>query len=359
MTRDTFSTAFLLVALVGLGLLMVRLLAPYATPIGWACVLAAVFHPAYRMMLRVMPRNPSAAAAITTTLVFLLAVVPALVLSGVVAREAVSGYQDLAAFVSANRVQFLDDLSNHWMIAPAWDWAQERLAGEEADPTSFMLSGIRWLSQFVAAHAGEVARNVLGFFVGIGILTFTLFFFLRDGAEMVSYLEESLPMAADDKRRIFERLQTTLLAVVQGLAATALVQAVLMFLGLLIAGVPFALLLSVATFVLAFLPVGGAALVWIPVVIGLFVAGDYLRGALFLAWAGLVISSVDNFVRPLMIGGQAKLPTLLLFFGILGGINLFGLLGLFAGPAVLAAAMSVVTIYRERMLSLREPIAID
>jgi predicted PurR-regulated permease PerM len=295
-----------------------------------------------------------------TALIFLLAIVPALVLSGVVAREAVSGYQDLAAFVSANRVQVLDDVSHHWMVAPVWDWAQERIAGQEADPTSFILSGVQWLSQFVAAHAGDVARNVLAFFVGIGILTFTLFFFLRDGTDMMRYLEESLPMAEGDKRRIFDRLQNTLLAVVQGLAATALIQAVLMFLGLWGAGVPFALLLSVATFVLAFLPVGGAALVWIPVVIGLFVGGEYLRGALFLAWAALVISSVDNFVRPLLIGGQAKLPTLLLFFGILGGINVFGLLGLFAGPAVLAAAMSVVTIYRERMLSLREPeIAID
>lgn len=350
--QNSLTTPFLVISLIGVVLLLGRLLFPYATPIGWACVLAAVFHPAYRALLRLSPSRPGLWAALMTLVVFALAVVPALLLTGVVAREAISAYQQAAEFVASHRVEYLDRLSHHWLVAPVWNWAQERLAGRDVDPASFALSGLRWLSEFAAANAAQVARNVLGFLVGVGVLAFTLFFAFRDGAYLVAYLEESLPMAIDDRRRLFDRLQTTLLAVVQGLAATALVQAVLVGAALWVAGIPFALLLSVATFLLAFLPAGGAAFVWIPVVVGLFVSGDFLRAVALLVWGGAVVSSVDNVLRPWLIGEQAKLPTPLLFFGILGGLEAFGFLGLFAGPAGVAAFLSIVSIYRERLLAL-------
>jgi predicted PurR-regulated permease PerM len=350
--RDSFSTSFLVVTLVGLVLLVGALLAPYATPIAWACVLAAVVHPVYRFGLGLMPKRPGLVAAALTLAVLTLAVVPSLLLTGVVAREALSAYHRAAGFLVENRVQVLDDLSHHWLIAPVWAWIGERLAGGQVDPTSLGLSGLRWMSEFAAANAAQVARNVLGFLIGIGILTFTLFFALRDGAGLVVYLEESLPMAPTDRRRLFDRLQNTLLAVVQGLAATAMLQGVLVAMALWVLGVPFVLLLSVVAFGFAFLPVGGAALVWLPVALGLYAGGDLVRGTALLVWGGVVVSSVDNVVRPLVIGGQAQLPTSLLFFGILGGLQTFGFVGVFAGPATIAAFLSIVSIYRERLLEL-------
>jgi len=350
--RDSYSTPFLVVLLLGLVGLVVALLLPYATPIAWACVLAVFFYPVYLLLLRLMPGRPGTAAGLLTTAVLALAVVPALVLTGVVAREAITAYQGAAAYVIENRVQVLDDLSHHWMVQPVWAWISERMAGGHVDPTSLGLSGLRWASEFAASNAAQVAKNVLGFLVGIGILSFTLFFAFRDGAALVAYMEESLPMHAGDRRRLFDKLQTTLLAVVQGLAATALLQAVLVGLSLWVLGVPFVLLLSVASFALAFLPVGGAALVWFPVAFGFFAGGDYVRGTILMAWGGLVVSSIDNFVKPLVIGGAARISTPVLFFGILGGIQLFGFIGVFAGPAVMAAFQSIVSIYRERLLAL-------
>jgi predicted PurR-regulated permease PerM len=352
--RNVFATPFLVVVLLALVGLVILLLAPYATPIAWACVLAVFFYPVYRLTLRAMPNSPSLAAVLVTLAVFLLAVVPSLLLTGVVAREAITAFQGAQAYIIENRVQMLDDLSHHWLIEPAWGWVSERMAGGEVDPTSLGLSGLKWLSEFAAANAASVARNVFGFLVGIGILMFTLFFAFRDGAVFVSYLEESLPMYGVDRRRLFDRLQNTLLAVVQGMAATALLQAVLVGIALWVLGVPFVLLLSVVSFAFAFLPVGGAALVWVPVALGLYAGGDYVKGTALMIWGGVVVSAVDNFVRPLVIGGQAQLPTPLLFFGILGGLHLFGFVGLFAGPATIAAFLSIVSIYRERLLSLRD-----
>jgi predicted PurR-regulated permease PerM len=352
--RETFATPFLIVALVGVVVLVGTLLWPYATPIAWACVLAAVFHPLYRLMLRGLPGRPSLVAAIMTLAVLGLAVVPALLLTSVVASEALSAYHRAAEYIVQNRVQVVDDFSHHWLVEPVWNWVRENMADSEVDPTNLGLSGLRWLSEFAAANAASVAKNVLGFLVGLGILTFTLFFAFRDGAALMVYLEESLPMQAIDRRRLFDRLQTTLLAVVQGMAMTALLQAVLLGISFWVLGVPFALLLSVIGFAFAFLPVGGSALIWLPVAIGFYIGGDYVRGTALLAWGGIVVSSIDNFVRPLFIGGQAQLPTPLLFFGILGGLQTFGFVGVFAGPAAIAAFLSIVSIYRERLLELRD-----
>jgi predicted PurR-regulated permease PerM len=352
--RNVFATPFLVVVLVALVAMVILLLAPYATPIAWSCVLAVFFYPVYKILLRAMPGKPGLASALLTLAVFLLAVVPSLLLTGVVAREAIVAFQGAQAYIIENRVQMIDDVTHHWLIEPAWGWFSERMAGGDVDPTSMGLSGLKWLSEVAAANAGSVAKNVLGFLVGIGILMFTLFFAFRDGAAFVAYLEESLPMHGDDRRRLFDRLQNTLLAVVQGLAATALLQAVLVGMALWVLGVPFVLLLSVVSFALAFLPVGGSALVWVPVALGLYAGGDYVKATALMVWGGVVVSSVDNFVRPLVIGGAAQLPTPLLFFGILGGLQLFGFVGLFAGPATIAAFLSIVAIYRERLLSLRD-----
>jgi predicted PurR-regulated permease PerM len=112
-------------------------------------------------------------------------------------------------------------------------------------------------------------------------------------------------------------------------------------------------LLGTAAFFLAFLPVGGAALVWIPTVIGLIAAGDWLRALIFGIYSMLVVSSVDNLIRPIVIGSQAQLSTPILFFGILGGLQAYGFIGLFLGPAILATFAVLVGLYRERFLDER------
>jgi len=353
-SSTTFATPFLIIVLVGLVATVIALVLPYATPIAWACVLAAVFHPVYRLLLRAMPGRPSLCATIVTLAVLALAVVPALLLTGVVAREAFSAYHTAADYVSENRVKMLDDLSHYWLVEPVWRWVSDHLAGSEVDPTSLGLSGLRWMSEFAAANAAQVAKNVLAFVIGLGILTFALFFAFRDGADGVAYLEESLPMEVRDRRRLFDRLRTTLLAVVQGMATTALLQAVFLGLAYWVLEIPFALLLSVISFAFAFLPVGGSALLWFPITISLYIGKEYFRATALLIWGTIVVSSIDNFVRPLVIGGQANLPTPLLFFGILGGLQLFGFVGVFAGPAVVAAFLSILSIYRERLLELPE-----
>jgi predicted PurR-regulated permease PerM len=119
------------------------------------------------------------------------------------------------------------------------------------------------------------------------------------------------------------------------------------------------LLLGTAGGFLAFLPVGGAALVWAPTVAGLWVAGELTRGLILLVWGALIVSGIDNVVKPVLIGSRAHLSTPMLFFGIIGGLQAYGLIGLFLGPSVLAAFSCLMGIYREQYLDQRAGAPLD
>ena len=351
MKRDRIVTIFLFIALGVVLFLVGQLLLPYAAPVAWAAILAVVFHPPYRALRGLVPRWPNLAAGLMTILVFSVVVVPSLLLTSILAREAVEGYQQLRHFMASERFAEIDALSSHWMVAPVWRWIQERQASGDVNPTSLILSGVRWGSEFLAARATAIARNVVSFLISLGIMLFTLFFAFRDGTDTIRTAEQALPMAAADRQRLIARLQQTILAVVQGLTVTAALQGLLVAIGLWVVGVQFAVLLGTAAFFLAFLPIGGAALVWVPTVAGLLIAGEYLRGILFGIYAMSVVSSVDNLIRPMVIGSQAQLSTPILFFGILGGLQAYGFIGLFVGPAILATFAVLIGIYRERFLN--------
>jgi predicted PurR-regulated permease PerM len=349
-TREQIVTIFLLLALAGFLVLVARLLLPYAGPVAWAAVLGVVFYPAYGALCALIPRSPNLTAGIMTVLVFSVVVVPSLLLTSILAREAIEGYQHLRDYLSADRLDALDALTHHWVIAPVWNWIRERLATGDVNPTSLLLSVGQWGSEQLVSRATAIARNVVSFLIGLSIMLFTLFFAFRDGRVLIRSAEELLPMAADDRRRLISRLQQTILAVVQGLTVTAALQGVLVAFGLWAVGMNFAVLLGTAAFFLAFLPIGGAAIIWIPTTIGLLVTGEWARGMAFGVYSMLVVSSVDNLIRPIVIGSQAQLSTPILFFGILGGLQAYGFIGLFLGPAILATFSVLVGMYRERFL---------
>jgi predicted PurR-regulated permease PerM len=164
---------------------------------------------------------------------------------------------------------------------------------------------------------------------------------------MVAALRELIPMEAADKDAVVTRFAETLTAVVLGSVLTAAAQGILGGLAYWALGVPFSVLLAGATAFLSLLPYGGP-LVWLGVAAYLAVTGDYVRASIMAGWGALVISSADNLIRPLVIGGRTKIPTVFLFFGILGGLQAYGFLGMFLGPAVIAILVAFARIYREQ-----------
>ncbi len=346
--RDKFVAAFFFLALGGTLYLVGGLLMPYATAVVWAAILAVVFQPGNAILRRLAPAWPSLAAGSMTLFVFVVVVVPSLILSGILAREAVAGYQRLAEFVSSGRLAELNRIVDYWPISALWGWLQPQLESGEVHPTAALLSVVHWVSQWAARASGTIARNVVSFFVSLAIMLFALFFMFRDGQSMLASVESAIPLPADDRTRLIERLRQTILAVVQGLTVAAAVQGVLLAFGIWMVGMHFAVLLGTVTFVVAFLPIGGAALVWVPTAVVMGLAGEPTRAVIFAVYCLVAVSSIDNILKPILIGGQAQLSTPILFFGILGGLQAYGLLGLFLGPVILSTFTVLLGIYRER-----------
>jgi predicted PurR-regulated permease PerM len=179
------------------------------------------------------------------------------------------------------------------------------------------------------------------------IAFFILFFFLRDGRAMLRRAVVLLPLNADQARRLFARVKDTLNAIVYGTLTMAALQGALTGLAFWILGVTSPVLWAIVTTLCALLPVLGTAIVLLPAISMLVFSGHWIKGLILLAWAVVIVHPVDNVLRPYLIGGRTRLSTLYVFFALLGGLKVFGALGVFIGPIVLATTLALFTFLRE------------
>ena len=192
---------------------------------------------------------------------------------------------------------------------------------------------------------------MLSFTINFIIALFTLFFVLRDGAEFLSRVQRLLPMDREHQERLLRNIEDAVTAVVHGSLVVAMVQGLLAGLAYWVLGVPFAVLWGVITAFAALLPFGGTTLVTIPASLYLFLQGNNVKGIIMLIWCLGVVVMIDNVLKPLFIGSRIKLPMLFLFFGILGGLAVFGALGLILGPVLFALLAVLLDLYSEEYSS--------
>ncbi len=319
-------------------------LAGFLAPIIWAAILAMLFFPLYTVVLRWCGGRATLAALALTVFVTLIIALPTISLSSVITRESASLYAQLSAWVSSGELnQSIARVRASWIGR-----LLERAEGYEIDWSAAARSTVDAASAVVVTQVTSVARNVAVFLFDFTIMLFTLFFLFRDGDRMYRRLHDLIPLDTRDKDAIFTGLYETLSAATQGMVATALAQGLLTWVALWALGLPYTAFLGVVAGFLSLVPFVGAAGVWVPCTIYLFASGDVVRAIILLAYGSLVISMVDNVLRPLLIGGQTRLPTLFLFFGILGGVQVYGVLGIFLGPVLLAIVVAFVRIYQEQ-----------
>ena len=201
----------------------------------------------------------------------------------------------------------------------------------------WLRDNVRLVQDLLLQTAGRVGRNVLK----TGVALLALFFFLRDGDEIVRQIRAAARnLGGETVERRLEAVGGTVRAVVFGLLVTAAVQGVLAGVGYAVAGVPAPVLLGIVTGVLAVVPYG-TAVVFVPASLWLLFQGEPVAGVGLLLWGMLVVASMDNLLRPLFISGAIRVPYLLVLFGVLGGLGAFGLVGVFAGPVLLSALFAL------------------
>ena len=346
MRREHLFAAFFFVVFAFLLYQFYRILSPFVGPLSWAALLALIFHPLQSRLSLFLGGRDGLAAFVLTTAVILIVIVPMIYLSAVLASQSAALYEDVRDSIESGQFTTWIADARASRLGRIWESWAPRLATWEIDLPALALKASNVVSAFLVAQAPAAAANLLHFVANFFFTTFALFFFFRDGESMLQAVRQLIPMELEHKNVVLQRFYDTLSAVVQGSLVTAIVQGFLAGLGFWVLGVPFAILLGVASSFVSLLPFGGP-IVWVGVVLYLLAISEYGRAMILLAWGVLAISSADNVIRPLIIGGRTQIPTVLLFFGILGGLQAYGFLGVFLGPVMIATLVAFVRIYRE------------
>lgn len=321
----------------GLLFLSYLVLRGFMVPLLWAAILAYVTWPLNRALRRGF-KHRHGVAALAMTLILTFAII--LPLIGVIAAlrvEALDAFEMLREDLEAGSAALPSWLRELPMVGPRLVALVDRLA---EDPQA---AG-DWLTQSASAWIGEAA-GVVGT-IGRNALKFTLalvavFFFYRNGERLVSELRHALDCLLGAASSAYWTAAAGMTqAVVYGLVLTALAQGAIAGLGYWVAGLDAPVLLGALTALLALVPFG-APVVWVTVALSLLWQGAFWAGIGLLLWGALAVSSVDNLVRPLVISASANVSFLLVLFGVLGGLNAFGLVGLFLGPVVLSVSWAV------------------
>jgi len=323
------------------------ILSPFLTAITWAVILAILVYPFYAWLLRLLRGRATLAAVMVIVLITLLVIAPGFEIVWFLSDDAVALVQSVRSLLDESGNQ--EWLAQPWIqqLIGWWSMISFRLMDFKISWKEVLVQGAQVASGFLVAQVKGIAQNVLMFTVNFIVALFTLFFLLRDGSEFLRKIQQLLPMDREHQQRLLKNIVDAVVAVVHGSLVVAMVQGLLAGLAYWAMGVPFSVLWGVVTAFVSLLPVGGSALVSVPASIYLFFQGENIRGIVLLVWCLGFVGMADNILKPLLIGNRLGLPVLFLFFGILGGLALFGALGIILGPALFALLRALLDLYSE------------
>jgi predicted PurR-regulated permease PerM len=330
-----------------LGYLLFRIFQPFVGPILWAFLIAFLLYPVNDRLRKAVRGRKGVAAILLTLAVTLGIVAPATIGAVAFARQAVDLGRALAQRASAYQVGGVQDIQRLPLIGPAMEWLQKHFAVDAAEVQDWAVHAAQNIVQFLLTHTRDVLLGALGFVGNLILMLFLLFFFFRDGDAMARRLKALVPMDPGRKDRLGKRLGDVTRAVVFGSVATAILQGITVGLAFAVTRLPSPVVFGALAAIASFIPVGGTAFVWGPAALYLLSQGASGRAIFMAAWGALVVGMVDNFVRPLLVSGRAALGTLTVFFGVLGGLAAFGMIGLFLGPVILALVLALIQFAEE------------
>ena len=331
-----------------LGWLVWKIVQPLWQPLAWAVLLGSLLVPLNRKLTARLGGRSRLASAITTLGTLVLFLLPVALIAGAVASQSAQLLERINARASELSPDGFDVTQVSWLAGPL-EWIGQHTRYTPADIQQWLVAATKHLLQSLASSGGSVVLGALGTLVSLSLMMFVLFFVLRDGPDLAVKVVRMLPIEERRRTRLWSHLSEMTRAVFMGIGLTALVQGVLIGIGFWFAGMPSPLVFLVVGALCALVPIVGTALVWVPAVLYLAAQADYGHAIFLTAWSVLVVGSVDNFLRPLLISGRAELPTLAVFVGVMGGLSSFGFIGLFVGPIVLGLLVALFRFENEEI----------
>lgn len=329
MADDRFRRAFLLVVVVAVTLGFGAILKPFATTIVLAAVLAALVRPLYTRLERVCRGHRPVAAGVTTVLVLLLLIVPFLAVFSMVLTQAIR---------VSDRVT---PLVRQWVDEPTAvaDWLRRLPGSDRIEPFQEQLltraaDMANSLGRLLVSWVSSGTLSTVSFIVHFFLLLYTMFFLLMDGPRLWRGILDHLPLTDHDQEQMTTRFLSVTRATIKGTLIIAMVQGTLSGVAFAVVGISDAVFWGVVMALFSVLPVLGGAMVWVPACIILLVTGHAVSALALAAFCGLVVGSVDNVLRPRLVGHDTRMPDVVVLFSTLGGLAALGPAGFIIGPIV-------------------------
>lgn len=326
---------FGLIAILAVAILYI--MRPFIYPVFWAAVIAIMFYPVYKRLLKHL-KSPNFSALISMLLVIIIVFIPLSFLSTLLVNQSIALYQSVA------KGDFMGK------VAGASQWLQQSplapyLENVRNNWTVYAENATKTISIFLFNNLKNVTQNSLRFIFMLLIMFYALFYFFRDGARMLKRLMHLSPLGDKYEQMLYEKFTSTARATLKGTFIVGSLQGVLGGLLFWFTGIEGALIWGVVMVALSIIPAVGPAPVWLPAGLIMLALGNVWQGLTILLFGALVIGLIDNILRPVLVGKDIQMHPLLVLFATLGGIFIFGLSGFVIGPVIAALFIAVMTIY--------------
>jgi len=328
----------------GLGYLLFLTFQPFLSDILWAAVLCYALYPLQRRLVRVTGGRANLSALLMCLLVMIAIVLPVLYLSLQIAEDLADTYKSVVAYLQSDDHMVREGWKQWPLVGQVVEKVQAYQQSSGKDIKTVLADNLAGFGKSLIEQLTRVAANVLSGLFDLSVILLGAFFFFRDGEAAVQWFRALVPIPDDRLDVVSRRFDEVVMGSIYGNTLVAAIEGVIGGLAFLLVGLPSPVLWGAVMGITAYLPMAGAGIVWVPAAIYLYFAGAYVKMGILIG-AGVLIGLVDNIVRNVLVAGRVQMHPLLVFFGVLGGIQLFGLLGIVAGPLLVAVGRTVLEMY--------------
>ncbi len=348
MNDENLQRAFFLVLLVTVTAAFFWLIRGFLQPIFWAVALAIVFYPAHAHVASKMSSRPALAAILSVVAVLIVFVLPVIAIVAAVTAEAGQVYQSLRSGEFNIGEMYASASARVPQISALMESAGIDVEGLASQLSSSVVS----VSQFIASQALEIGQDTLRIAIFFFIMLYLLYFCLKDGQKILAATIHALPFGDERERHLLERFAAVSRATIKGTLVIGVVQGAIGGITFAVLGIQAPVLWAVVMALLSIIPALGPAIVWLPTSLFLMFDGRMGAGIALFVVGAVVISLVDNLLRPILVGRDTKMPDYLILLSTLGGLTAFGLAGVVIGPIIAAFLLSVWAMAAEEFAAL-------
>lgn len=341
--KEKYRKGFVLVMTIVYGIGFIALISGFFNALLLAAVFSGIVYPLHLWFRKVFGGRNTLASLATLSVSLLSIVIPMILLLGLVAEQAL----EMADTVQPWIEQRLDGPNMAEQELPSWVPFRERLEPYRENISAKLAEVAGNVGVFLAASLAKLSEGAVLFFLNLFVMLYAMFFFLMSGPSLVEKILSYAPLSPKDKDKMIMVGLSVSRATVKGTLIIGMIQGALGGIGFAVAGIGSAVFWGAVMAVLSVLPGIGATLVWAPAVVYLLISGKMVAALGLLAWSAGVVGSVDNFLRPILVGRDSQMPDLLILLSTLGGLALFGASGLVLGPVLAALFLTVLAIYSD------------